>query len=62
MVGSQLNRETNSKMIHKSKGYIIIDQIWNLLNFDWGNHIFGRVLGTLSMLPFVWGPLSLNAQ
>jgi len=27
MVGSQLNRETNSKMIHKSKGYIIIDQI-----------------------------------
>jgi len=32
MVGYQLNIATNSKMIHKSKGSILL--IWNLLNFD----------------------------
>ena len=45
MVGYQLNIATNSKMIHKSKGSILL--IWNLLNFDWGTHIFLTSIGRL---------------
>ena len=65
MVGYQLNLATNSKMIDKSKGSILL--ISNLLNFVWGTHIFfkSRLLDILSMLhfvilPFVWGPLSFE--
>jgi len=65
MVGYQLNLAANSKMIHKSKGSILL--IWNLVNFDWGTHIFlnNRLLDTLSMLHFVilhfvWDPLSFE--
>jgi len=43
MVGYQLILATNSKMIQKSKGSILL--IWNLLN--WGTHIFLKSIGHL---------------
>jgi len=41
---------TNSKMIHKSKGSILL--IWNLLNFDWETHIFLKSIGHLIHVTF----------
>ena len=60
MVGYQLNLATNSKMIHKSKGSVLL--ISNLLKLFVGTISFWRESGTLSMLPFaispfIWDPL-----
>jgi len=55
MLGYQLNFAADSKMIHRSKGSILL--IWNLLKFDWGIHIF---LDILPLLLFFWGPLSFE--